>query len=227
MLLGYQQMSLATDVEVQFNHYIMTQSEFQKIIDRNGPVINAIKDKAYGLHASVNQTYDKIHPYGFHLDMVAESVYKYGYLVCADDADVLPLFFGAYYHDSIEDARQTYNDVKRTALEYMDEEKASLATEIVYALTNDKGRTREERAGERYYQGIRTTAYAPFVKLADRLANISYSFRSKANPANEHMRNVYLKELPHFLNAIDAQNEDKRFSLPQVMVTKIQDIVSG
>ncbi len=203
----------------------MIQEEFQNAIERYASVINAIKDSAHKLHASVNQTYDKVHPYGFHLDMVADSVYKYGHLVCEDEADVLPLFFGAYYHDSIEDARLTYNNVKHTALKYMDEPQALLATEIVYALTNDKGRTREERAGARYYQGIRDTAYAPFVKLADRLANISYSFRHD-NPTNDHMRKVYFKELPHFLDSIDAHSDDKRFSLPQVMVAAIKDIVS-
>ena len=79
------------------------------------------------------------------------------------------MFFGAYYHDSIEDARLTYNDVIRIAKRWMDDEQALIATEIVYALTNDKGRTRAERAGEKYYQGIRETAFAPFVKLSDRL----------------------------------------------------------
>lgn len=108
--------------------------------------------------------------------MVADSVYKYGHHVCAGGADVLPLFFGAYYHDSIEDTRLTYNDVVKIAKQWMDDQQALMAAEIVYALTNDKGRTRAERAGEKYYQGIRDTAYAPFMKLADRLANITYSF---------------------------------------------------
>ena len=69
----------------------------------------------------------------------------------------------------------TYNDVKKVAGSMLTEEQALMATEIVYALTNDKGRSRAERAGEKYYQGIRETPYAPFVKLCDRLANITYS----------------------------------------------------
>ena len=124
-----------------------------------------IKESAHALHEHVNQHYDKEHPYGFHLDMVAASVFKYGHLVCQDERDVLPLFFGAYYHDSIEDARQTYNDVNKTAHRWMGDRQSYMAAEIVYALTNDKGRTRAERAGEKYYQGIRETPYAPFVKL--------------------------------------------------------------
>ena len=204
----------------------MTKEEFQQCVGKYAEEIEAIKQSAHQLHEHVNQTYDKTHPYGFHLDMVVDSVYRYGHEVCADEHDVLPLFFGAYYHDSIEDARQTYNDVKATALRYMDDEQALKATEIAYALTNDKGRTRAERAGEKYYQGIRETPYAPFVKLADRLANISYSFKH-SNEANAHMKGVYQKELPHFLEAITTDMDDIRFSLPQAMINEILDIVNG
>ena len=125
----------------------MSPEEFQKTIADNAETINAIKDSAHNLHANVNQHYDGTLPYGFHLDMVADSIYKYGDEVCADAGDVLPLFFGAYYHDSIEDARLTYNDVIAEALRFMDKRQALVAAEIVYALTNDKGRTRAQRAG--------------------------------------------------------------------------------
>ena len=194
----------------------MTKQDFDNCVHHHAAEIEQIKASAHQLHADVNQTYDTVHPYGFHLDMVAESVYKYGYRVCADAHDVLPLFFGAYYHDSIEDARLTYNDVTKIALRYMDEAQAYTAAEIVYALTNDKGRTRAERAGERYYKGIRETPYAPFVKLADRLANITYSC-THGNPSNSHMKAVYRQELPHFLEAINAHQDDTRFALPEEM----------
>lgn len=202
----------------------MTQKDFERCTEKYARVIQAIKNSAHALHASVNQTYDKVHPYGFHLDMVADSVYKYGYCVCARESDMLPLFFGAFYHDSIEDARMTYNDVTKAAKQYMDEEQAFVAAEIVYALTNDKGRTRAERAGEKYYQGIRETPYAPFVKLADRLANITYSF-SHGNEANTHMKEVYRNELPHFLDAINARSENIRFTLPTPMLERIKELV--
>ena len=202
----------------------MTQKEFQDYIEKYAEVIGQIKASAHQLHEHVNQTYDKVHPYGFHLDMVVQSVYRYGYEVCAAERDVLPLFFGAYFNDSIEDARLTYNDVKKSAQRWMDEDQAYMAAEIVYALTNDKGRTRAERAGERYYQGIRETPYAPFVKLADRLANISYSF-THSNEANAHMKDVYRQELPHFLEAITSPVDDIRFTLPQMMIKEIEQIV--
>lgn len=202
----------------------MTRNEFLNYVSKYATMIEEMKISAHQLHEHVNQTYDKVHPYGFHLDMVAASVYKYGHEVCAAEQDVLPLFFGAYYHDSIEDARQTYNDVMRIARKWMNDEQALMATEIVYALTNDKGRTRAERAGEKYYQGIRETPYAPFVKLADRLANITYSF-THSNEANAHMKGVYQKELPHFLEAITVDSYDPRFSLPTTMIADLKDTV--
>ena len=134
------------------------------------------------------------------------------------------MVFGAYYHDSIEDARQTYNDVTRTARQWMDDEQAHMAAEIVYALTNDKGRTRAERAGEHYYQGIRQTPYAPMVKLADRLANMTYSCEC-IDEDNTHMREVYRRELDHFLAGITDDTDDVRFSLPSPMLTRLRELV--
>ena len=205
----------------------MQQSEFQQLMDGHADVLGSIRDAAHALHASVNQTYGHDHPYGYHLDMVVDAVRRYGHFVCASADDVLPLFFGAYFHDSIEDARLTYNDVTAVARRYMNGDQAFMAAEIVYALTNDKGRTRAERAGEHYYQGIRETPYAPFVKLADRLANITYSC-THADADNSHMREVYRRELPHFLASIaPAETADQRFTLPEPMVEAIHAILAG
>ncbi len=202
----------------------MTYQEFQACVEKHRPDIEEVRECAHMLHESVNQQYDKKHPYGFHLDMVADSVFKYGHLICQSEHDVVPLFFGAFYHDSIEDARMSYNDVTKAARLFMDEEQAYMAAEMVYALTNDKGRTRAERAGERYYQGIRETPYAPFLKLADRLANTTYSF-THCNKENVHMKEVYREEMPHFLEAIDAHSDDPRLGLPQEMIDDIYKLL--
>jgi 5'-deoxynucleotidase YfbR-like HD superfamily hydrolase len=202
----------------------MTQQEFQACIDKCQYEIEEIREHAHMLHDSVNQRYDMNHPYSYHLDMVADLVFKYGHLVCQQEGDVLPLFFGAFYHDSIEDARMTYNDVTKGARLFMSDDQAYMAAEMVYALTNEKGRTRAERANDRYYAGIRETPYAPFLKLADRLANITYSC-SKENGLNGRMRVVYKDELPHFLEAINAHSDDPRFALPQVMIDQIYQLL--
>lgn len=198
----------------------MERTTFEQCIDRHAEAIEQIRQAAHELHRAVNQTYGQGLPYAVHLDMVASQVMSQGHEVCASEHDVLPMVFGAYFHDSIEDARQTYNDVTRLARQWMDDEQAHMAAEIVYALTNDKGRTRAERAGERYYQGIRQTPYAPLVKLADRVANMTYS-ATHDNADNVHMREVYLHELPHFLEAITAHDDDIRLALPQALLATL------
>lgn len=190
-------------------------------MEKHADMIEQIRQNAHELHDSVNQTYGDNLPYGFHLDMVVEGIRQFGHLVCTKEDDVLPLFFGGYYHDSIEDARLTYNDVMHAARMLLTEEQALMATEIVYALTNDKGRTRAERAGERYYQGIRQTPYAPFVKLCDRLANVTYSCSPQGEQRHtdgSRMKQVYKQEMGHFLQAIDPHSTDPRFCVPKEVV---------
>ena len=196
----------------------------QQKLDELAPIINEIRNDAHALHASVNHAYDRIRPYGFHLDMVVNWVRKYIEEVCVSEQDVLPIYFAAFYHDSIEDARLSYNDVMRIAKELMNEEQAYLATEIVYALTNEKGRNRAERANEKYYAGIREIPYAPFVKLADRLANTSYAF-SKGTADSLRMSKVYREELPGFLEALKVEGTDVRFSLPEAMVEDLWEVI--
>ncbi|MBQ8158315.1 MAG: hypothetical protein IJ081_04765 [Prevotella sp.] len=195
----------------------MEKQEFERVYEKNASVIERICESAHKLHASVNQTYGKDQPYAFHLDMVANLAKDFAYLNCVSEEDVVPIMFGAYYHDSIEDARLTYNDVMKVAKTFMNDEQALLATEIVYALTNEKGRNRAERANDKYYEGIRTTPYAPFVKLCDRVANITYSCLG-ADSENNRMKEIYKKEVPHFLASINPHSDDPRFKIPAEMV---------
>ena len=203
----------------------MTKAEFDGYRNKYARQLEQIRQSAHDLHQSVNETYGDDLPYGFHLDMVVEGIISYGHLVCACEEDVIPLFFGGYYHDSIEDARLSYNDVMRTARNWMTEEQAMMATEIVYALTNDKGRTRNERAGEKYYQGIRVTPYAPFVKLCDRLANVTYSCSVDSGRDGSRMREVYKKEMGKFLPSIISDSDDPRKQIPFETITALAEIL--
>lgn len=200
----------------------MERTVFEALMQKYAAQIEHIREEAYALHQRVNQTYGDGLPYGYHLDMVVDGIRAFGHLVCVCEDDVLPLFFGGYYHDSIEDARLSYNDVRRVAQSIMNTEQALMATEIVYALTNDKGRNRSERAGENYYKGIRATPYAPFVKLCDRLANITYSC-SGVEAQDLHMKEVYKQEVPHFLSSISAHSDDSRLKVPHEVVIKLAE----
>ena len=167
--------------------------------------LEEIKKRASELHESVNQTYD-YHPYSYHLEMVSSIMDEYVW-DCEFEIYKI-LWFACWFHDTIEDARLTYNDVSRIALKYMN-------LEIVYALTNEKGRTRKERANQKYYQGIRETRYAPFIKACDRLANITY-----ANETQSSMLDVYRKEMKDFLfNITDQTNE-----IPPELIQKLKSI---
>lgn len=196
----------------------MERESFEALCISHQESLEQIRSMAHQTHESVNQFYDGDKPYGYHLDMVAKEVYAYGHLVLEGEDELLPLFMGAWFHDSIEDARVSYNDVKKIALKLgLTEEQAFMASEIVYALTNEKGRNRKERAGKRYYEGIRNTPYAPFVKMCDRMANIRYSCGSY-NMRNLRMAKVYEDEMPYFTRAITVETDDIRFSVPETMV---------
>ncbi|MCC8115236.1 MAG: hypothetical protein LIP03_14845 [Bacteroidales bacterium] len=199
----------------------MEKKKFEEEIKRQSGLVARIRELAHGVHDGVNQKYDKTHPYWFHLDMVADLVREHGAEACARPEDVAPMLFGAYFHDSIEDARLTYNDVLALARGFFDEERAVMATEIAYALTNEKGRNRAERANEKYYAGIRATPYAPLVKLADRVANYTYSMRGR-DMANTAMRGVYASEMPHFIASITVSDGDPRLALPESLLAMIK-----
>lgn len=196
---------------------------------RQHPSYLGIGEAACGLHRSVNQTYGKDNrPYGYHLTKVAETAMLYGRELVRNVPNEMPaLLFGAYFHDSIEDARLTYHDVNRLAEKFMDAPAALLATEIVYALTNEKGRTRAERANEKYYAGIRATPFAPFVKLCDRFANMTYSLWI-CREGGTHMGEVYLREWPHFLRSISVRDAaDIRLRLPQRLLEATEQLLSS
>ena len=127
--------------------------------------LEEIKRYAIKCHNDTNHLYDTL-PYVFHLSSVVELAEKYIYLIPKKDKDLV--IAACWCHDLIEDTRQTWNDVIK--------ETGSIeVAEIVYALTNEKGKTRKDRANDKYYKGIKDTRYATFVKLCDRLANTKYS----------------------------------------------------
>ena len=139
-------------------------------------------------HRGTNHMYDKYLPYEFHLRMVVEVAKKYKGLI-SYPGDFQHVEIAAWGHDLIEDTRVSYNDVK--------EQLGERAADIVYALTNEKGKNRKQRANSQYYDGIRTTPYAVFVKLCDRIANVQYS-----KLTGSRMHEMYKKENPEFMNEL-------------------------
>jgi (p)ppGpp synthase/HD superfamily hydrolase len=132
-------------------------------------VVNA-RYYALKCHTQTNHLYDG-KPYETHLKMVVNYAIKYSFLV--NKKSLEKVIASAWTHDVIEDCRETYNDVK--------DKLGIQIAKITYALTNEKGKTRKQRANKKYYEGINRTPYATYIKLCDRLANILYSKEQKSS----------------------------------------------
>ena len=151
-------------------------------------------------HTKTNHWYDEYLPYEFHLRMVAQAAKDFINLI-PDSNDGESTFrdnvmMAAYGHDLIEDTRVSYNDVKEVL--------GVRAADIIYAVSNEKGKNRKERANDKYYEGIRNTPGAVFVKLADRIANVQYSKMTKSR-----MFEMYKKENDHFINSLGGHPQHK------------------
>lgn len=143
-------------------------------------IIEIAKYYAIKQHSNTNHLYGE-EPYSVHLNMVYYFADKYKDLIESNQN----ILASAYTHDLIEDCRVTYNDVK----EYLNTEIA----DITYALTNEKGKTRDERANSKYYEGIIEVPGARFIKICDRLANATYS-----KEQGSRMLSKYKSEMPYF-----------------------------
>lgn len=152
-------------------------------------------------HSSTNHMYDTYLPYEFHLRMVNNVGQQFKHLLdgakdyYTGDPIINPTtqvslqnacMLATWGHDLIEDTRVSYNDVKQNL--------GQEAADIIYALTNEKGKNRKERANEKYYEGIRKTPGAVFVKLCDRIANVQYS-----KMTGSRMFEMYKKENDDFI----------------------------
>jgi (p)ppGpp synthase/HD superfamily hydrolase len=116
-------------------------------------------------HTKTNHMYAEYLPYEFHLRMVHKVGEQFQHLL--PEAVRHLVLLSLWGHDLIEDTRANYNEVVKHL--------GSFVADIIYALTNEKGRNRKERADERYYKGIRDTDYADYAKVCDRIANVQYS----------------------------------------------------
>jgi (p)ppGpp synthase/HD superfamily hydrolase len=167
-------------------------------------------------HTSTNHMYDTYLPYEFHLRMVANVADKFieimvpKILLHPGNPEVVKLRYAAFGHDLIEDTRVTYNDVK----EKMGEEVA----DIIYALTNEKGKNRKERANDKYYEGIRNTPGAVFIKLCDRIANVQYS-----KMTGSRMFEMYKKENINFMVSLGRQVGNVYEDMYQYLIKLFED----
>ena len=161
---------------------------------KNFELVIKARNYAIECHRKANHFYGDL-PYEYHLQMAYDQALRYIHLIPEEwQAEVLA---GIWVHDVIEDARQTYNNVLEAT--------SYLTAEFSYALSNDKGKTRKERAGEKYYSGIRALPFADYLKICDRLANVTHGVLTGGS-----MAKGYKKENPDFRSNIDRAEETGR-----------------
>lgn len=170
-------------------------------------------------HRSTNHYYDKYLPYEFHLRMADHVGSQFDHLL-DDNVDIqtgktraelehtrigfvslrMAVKKAIWGHDLIEDARVSFNDCCKKL--------GKDAAEIVYAVTNEKGKNREERANDKYYAGIVAVPGAVFVKLCDRIANVQYGKMTGSS-----MFEKYKKENQNFITKLGYSETHELFPM--------------
>lgn len=133
--------------------------------------------------AHANQSYD-IYPYIYHIKKVKSIAETLGY----DESIIISCIL----HDILEDTDLSYNDIKTAFGEEV--------AEIVYCVTDELGRNREERKLKTYPK-IKGNWKAVVVKVCDRIANILHSVEH----SNTKMVNVYRKEHQNFKESLMSE----------------------
>jgi (p)ppGpp synthase/HD superfamily hydrolase len=151
-------------------------------------MVNTMKELAYRMHdePSKSQRYGNA-PYSSHLDDVVSIIDKYLYYLSEDKHDIVRT--AGYGHDLIEDTEITEKYlIKNFGYEVAD---------IIYRVTNERGRDRKER-NFKTYPKIWRSDLAIFVKLADRIANTTNSKNT-----GYRMYDTYRSENPIFRYALN------------------------
>ena len=136
--------------------------------------IQDVREYFYNLHdVEVNQKYAESLPYSFHISLVAAQAIRFKKYIPVD-GDIYAAVMGAVYgHDSIEDARLTYNDLVEILGQF--------GADIVYCCTDEKGKNRDGRKNEKFYKELSQNEYAVFVKMCDMIANGLFSLMANSS----------------------------------------------
>lgn len=141
------------------------------------------KTKLFSLliHHKVRQSYD-FYPYYYHTYMVAETTLKFQHLLDTDE-EIENAYIVALLHDTIEDCRKTYNDIKAIFGETI--------ADMVYCCTELRGKNRKKRHGQQYYEDLKNNELASFVKLCDIYSNVSQSIKTGNSMFKAYQKEFY------------------------------------
>ena len=144
--------------------------------------MDELEKKAFTLAASLhqNQKYGD-EPYTKHLNDVVAVLKQFG-------INESHLLAAGWLHDVVEDTPITIGTVK--------EEFGDDVARLVYAVTTEPGRNRQERNAKTYPK-IKAIPEAVYIKLADRIANTQASLLN-----NPQKLKMYQEEFPKFREAL-------------------------
>lgn len=179
----------------------MTTRNIRLLDDVCFKLIKHAMDIAVKAHADVNHFYDG-KPYCIHLQAVYSFGLKWAYLLKGSELVKAQVLSALWVHDLPEDARWSYNDV---LLEF-----GEAVADLAFAVTNNTGKTRKEKADSAYYKKIRNTENADFVKLCDRLGNVWYGlqfggsmYRKYQSEQQEFKKQLYNPNLQPMWDELD------------------------
>lgn len=167
-----------------------------------------------------NQKYADTLPYSTHLGFVEAQGEKFIHLiknthVINEMSNKNIIRYALIAHDSIEDARMTYNDVLETvnpkeSWNLRDYKAAVMVADIVYCVTDEKGKTRKNRKNDKYYEELKQNKLAVFVKLSDLAANTLFSklsgnsmYEKYKKEWSNFKKKLYIAEYDEFFNYIE------------------------
>ena len=148
------------------------------------------------------QTYD-IFPYRKHLQDVVNIIKKFGF-----SGDYI---LAGWLHDTIEDCNISYNKIKKAF--------GKNTAELVYAVTDPKGRNRKEKKILAYKDMI-NYPHSIIIKLADRIANLENSIRMD----NKDTLEMYFKEHDEFKTHLKLHSPEAAESMWQHLEKIINNI---
>ena len=170
-----------------------------------------------------NQKYGGDLPYSFHLRAVLAQGKKFSklfeeigekYISSLEGGE--EIFFREYSsimeaclagHDLIEDGRHTYNDVKKLFDDYFYPKYSQMIADIIYDVTDEKGKTRSERKNDKFYKALKDNEIALFVKLADMAADRIFS-----KLFDNRQYRMYVGEFENFKQKTYSASLDEMFT---------------
>lgn len=156
-----------------------------------------------------DQTYGSYY-YTRHLQDVTKVLLNFGYAAPE-------LLVAAILHDTLEDTGLAYNEIRdRFGL---------IVAELVYAVTDERGRNRKERHAKTYPK-IAAFSTAITLKLADRIANVEFCLRKDADDTEREKSkfDMYKKEHAEFRLALyDHGGPSEMWDYLESLMTRTPD----